>query len=210
MFENKTIVVLAPHTDDGELGCGGTICRALEEGGQVYYIAFSTADESVPSRFPKNQLKVEVRDAMSILGIAEDHLIIYDFRVRKLNYVRQEVLEELIRLRALLSPDIVFTPSRRDIHQDHSTITKECIRAFKFCSILGYELIWNNLGFEGDYFIKISAEQLAKKVEALASYKTQEGKSYMDPTFIRSMAKVRGIQIGSDFAEAFETIRWIV
>ena len=44
----NNILVLAPHTDDGELGCGGTISKFVKEGKNIYYVAFSTAEESVP------------------------------------------------------------------------------------------------------------------------------------------------------------------
>jgi LmbE family N-acetylglucosaminyl deacetylase len=115
----------------------------------------------------------------------------------------------MIDLRERIQPDVVLLPSRNDIHQDHSTVTSEGIRAFKNCSILGYELIWNNLSFATDFFCVLSEEDIKKKINALAAYKTQEGKSYMSSDFIRSMAVVRGTQINTSFAEAFEVIRWI-
>ena len=206
----STVLVLAPHTDDGELGCGGTIARMLREGHQVYYVAFSTADDSVPEGFPRNQLQLEVQAATKTLGILPDHLIVYNYAVRKLNYVRQEVLEELIRLRDRTNPDLVLMPGSKDIHQDHQTVYHEGIRAFKFCSILGYELIWNNLGFDTDCFIEIDQQDLDLKVRALDAYATQQGKNYMNSNFIGSLAVVRGTQIGVPFAEAFEVVRWII
>ncbi len=207
MLAGKRILVLAPHTDDGELGCGGTIAKCIEEGSEVFYAAFSTADESIPGHFPRNQLEIEVKEATKILGIPAENLIIFKHQVRKLNYVRQEILEELIRLRPLIQPDIVFLPSSKDIHQDHLTIHQEGIRAFKHCSLLGYELIWNNLSFSTGCFIEISEAHLQKKITALKAYKTQEGKQYMQAEFIRSLAVVRGTQVGLLFAEAFEAIR---
>ncbi len=209
MLENKKILVLAPHTDDGELGCGGLISKAVRQGATVFYAAFSTADESVPTTFPSNQLEIEVKQATAIIGIQPENLFIYKHTVRKLNYVRQEILEEMIKLRSQIKPDIVILPSRNDIHQDHSTVTAEGIRAFKNCSILGYELIWNNLSFATDYFCVLKEDDIQKKINALAAYKTQEGKGYMSPDFIRSMATVRGTQINTMHAEAFEVIRWI-
>jgi N-acetylglucosamine malate deacetylase 1 len=209
MLENKKILVLAPHTDDGELGCGGLIAKAVRQGATVFYAAFSTADESVPPSFPPNQLEIEVKNATEVIGIKPENLFIYKHTVRKLNYFRQEILEEMIKLRDQIHPDIVVLPSRNDIHQDHSTVTAEGIRAFKNCSILGYELIWNNLSFATDYFCVLSEEDINKKTNALAAYKTQEGKSYMSSDFIRSMAVVRGTQINTSYAEAFEVIRWI-
>ncbi len=210
MQNKKRVLVLAPHTDDGELGCGASIARAKEEGASIYYIAFSTAEESVPEGFPKDQLEVEVRVATDILGITEERLIVFKFEVRKLNFARQKILEELIKVRENINPDLVFLPSLRDIHQDHQVIAQEGLRAFKNCSILGYELIWNNRTFDTDCFIPVTRDHLDLKIKALQAYKTQKGKSFMDPVFIEAMAKVRGTQIGVDFAEAFEVIRWII
>lgn len=94
----KNVLVLAPYTDDGELGLGGTINKLITEGKRVTYVAFSTAEESVPPGFPKDILKTEVRNATAKLGIKSENLIIYSYQVRKLNYVRQEILEELIKI----------------------------------------------------------------------------------------------------------------
>ena len=207
MLEGKRILVLAPHTDDGELGCGGTIVKCLDQGCEVFYAAFSTADESVPDHFPPNQLELEVREATGILGIPAENLLVFRYQVRKLNYVRQELLEELIRLRPLLKPDLVLLPSSNDIHQDHITVYQEGLRAFKHCSLLGYELIWNNLGFNTDCFIALDKKHIDLKINALAAYKTQFGRAYMAPEFIKSLAAVRGTQAGLAYAEAFEVIR---
>lgn len=209
-LKDKKVLVLAPHTDDGELGCGATISRFIEEGASVYYAAFSTADESVPKEYPSNQLEIEVKEATHILGILKENLIIYKYQVRKLNFIRQEILDLLIKMRDEIKPDLVMLPSSKDFHQDHQTITQEGIRAFKFCSVLGYELIWNNLSFSTDCFISLKEEHLNKKIEALSAYKTQAKKSFMSPEFIRSLALVRGTQIGVAYAESFEVIRWIL
>lgn len=209
-FHKKKIVVLAPHTDDGELGCGSTISKALREGAEVHYIAFSTAEESVPEGFDKNQLRIEVLEATQKLGIPKENVIVFTYAVRKLNYSRQEILENLIKLRNDIEPDLIFLPSQKDIHQDHETITNEGIRAFKNCSILGYELVWNNLSFDTDCFIEIQKQDLDNKMNALSCYTTQHGKNYMSPDFHRSLAKVRGVQIGVEYAEAFQVIRLIM
>ncbi len=210
MLKNRRILVLAPHTDDGELGCGASIARATEEGATVYYAAFSTAEESVPEGFRKDQLEREVREATRVLKIKSNHLLIYKYQVRKLNFVRQEILEELVRLKAVISPDLIFLPSLRDIHQDHQVIAFEGLRAFKNISILGYELIWNNRSFDTDCFIPVMRSHLDLKIKALSYYKTQMGRPFMDPVFIESMARVRGTQIGVEYAEAFEVIRWVI
>ena len=206
----KTVYVLAPHTDDGELGAGGTISKLIEMGADVYYFAFSTAETSVPEGFPKDILKTEVINATTKLGIKKDNVIIYNYEVRKLNYARQEILEDLIKHRNQLRPDLVLMPSLNDIHQDHSTIAQEGLRAFKNTTILGYELIWNNLHFDTTSFVKLDKKHIQAKSDALKEYKSQGIRDYMSEEFIFALAKTRGVQIGTKFAESFEVIRWLI
>lgn len=203
----KNVLVLAPHTDDGELGAGGTISKLIENGSNVYYAAFSTAEESVPDGLPKDILKTEVKAATKKLGIKSKNLIIYNYQVRKLNYARQDILESLINLRKKQSFDLVLVPSLKDIHQDHSTIAHEAVRAFKNTSILGYELIWNNLSFDTTSFVKLEEKHVRAKVDALKEYKSQGSRDYMGQDFIFSLARARGVQVGTKYAESFEVIR---
>jgi len=203
------VLVLAPHTDDGELGAGGTIVKLINSGVIVYYAAFSTAEQSVPDGFPRDILKKEVRNATKKLGIRDENLLIYGYEVRKLNYVRQEILEELTRLKNQLNPDLVLLPSLDDIHQDHTIIAHEGLRAFKHKTILGYELIWNNLTFRTSCFVKLEKSHIQQKCDALKEYTSQRHRDYLSDEFIFSLAKVRGVQIGSEYAEAFEVIRLI-
>ncbi|HYG15652.1 MAG TPA: PIG-L family deacetylase [Bacteroidia bacterium] len=206
----KNIFVLAPHTDDGELGAGGTISKCIENGATVWYAAFSTAEESVPEVYPKDILKTEVKAATQKLGIKEENLLIFNYPVRKLNYVRQEILEELIKISRQQKFDAVFIPTLGDIHQDHSTIANEGLRAFKNTTLLGYELIWNNLSFNTQCFVKLEQRHIDSKVAALAEYKSQSHRDYMKKDFITSLAHARGIQIGARYAEAFEVLRWVM
>ncbi|HEY8935960.1 MAG TPA: PIG-L family deacetylase [Ohtaekwangia sp.] len=205
----RKVLVLAPHTDDGELGAGGTVSKLIESGSEVYYAAFSTAEQSVPDGFPKDILKTEVKNATIRLGIKPDHLLIYNYEVRKLNYVRQEILEELIRLRKQIAPDLILLPSLNDIHQDHTTVAQEGLRAFKQKTILGYELIWNNLTFSTSCFVQLKEDHIRKKCDALKAYASQQHRDYISEEFVTSLARARGVQIGCQYAEAFEVIRLI-
>ena len=208
MLDNyNNILVLAPHTDDGELGAGATINYLIEKGKNVVYAAFSTAEQSVPDGFPKDALKIEVRNATEKLGILPENVWVYNYEVRKLSYVRQEILEELVRIKNQIQFDLVFIPSLHDIHQDHTTIAQEGVRAFKNTTLLGYELIWNNITFNTQCFIKLEQRHIDAKIEALKEYKSQGAKDYLSPDFIRSLARTRGVQIGSEYAEAFEVVR---
>lgn len=205
----KNVLVLAPHTDDGELGAGGTIHKLIENGAKVTYIAFSTAAQSVPDGFPKDILKTEVKNATHELGIASENLIILDYEVRKLNYYRQEILEDLIKLKKSNNFDLILIPSVADIHQDHSTIAIEGIRAFKGTNIFSYELIWNNLKFNTQCFVGLSEKNLRVKQKALKQYKSQGKRDYLSEEFIKSLAISRGVQIGVKYAEVFEVVRLV-
>jgi LmbE family N-acetylglucosaminyl deacetylase len=208
--KNERILVLAPHTDDGEFGCGASINKFINQGKDVYYAAFSLAEESVPEGFPKNILEKEVKNATNILGIQFKKLLIYRYPVRKFSQFRQEILEDLVQLNRDLAPDLVFMPSINDLHQDHTTIAHEGLRAFKKTSILCYELPWNNINFSTNCFISIKENELNKKLLALLCYESQKGRNYASAEFIRSLAITRGTQIGTEFAEVFEVMRWVL
>jgi len=204
------ILILAPHTDDGELGCGGTIAKFIEEGREVYCAAFSIAEDSVPPGFAKDVLATEFSKAMKTLGLKSDNLFVYRYRVRHFLTFRQDILEDIVKLRSLLNPDLVFVPSPNDIHQDHQVITAEGLRVFKKISILGYELPWNNIVFETRSFVKLEKRHVQKKIDALKCYETQMERSYLSEEFIWGLAKTRGTQFESDYAESFEVLRILV
>lgn len=210
MMEFKKILILAPHTDDGEFGCGASIAKFIEKGCNVYYAAFSLAEESVPPPYPKDILETEVKAATHKLGIKPENLLLYRYKVRHFANHRQEILEDLVQLNNKLKPDLVFMPCLQDLHQDHTTIAKEGLRAFKRTSILGYEIPWNNMNFQTQCFIKFKAKHLSVKLEALDCYESQKQRSYASEEFIKSLAITRGTQIGVKFAEVFEVIRWIL
>lgn len=209
-FNPKKVLILAPHTDDGEFGCGGSISKFIEDGVEVYYAAFSACQQSVLTQFPSDILITEVKEATAILGIKKENLILFNYDVRTFNFRRQEILDDLIKLRNRINPDLVFMPSENDMHQDHFTIANEGLRAFKFCSIMCYEVPWNNLTFNTSTFIHLKEVHIQKKIKALAEYKSQEHRSYANEEFIRALARTRGVQINTQYAETFDIIRLIV
>jgi LmbE family N-acetylglucosaminyl deacetylase len=207
-FDN--VLVLAPHTDDGEFGCGGTMARLIENGVKVTYAAFSTAAKSVPEGFPKDVLKHEVRAATGVLGITPEDLKVYDFEVRMFPTLRQDILEEMIVLQQELDPDCVLMPALVDLHQDHKTIAEEGLRAFKRTTVMAYEIPWNNLNFSQQAYVRLEERHIEKKVEALGCYASQGHRNYLNEDYIRNVALTRGINIGCEYAEVFEVYRWIL
>jgi len=206
----KKVLVLGPHTDDGEIGAGGTISRLCREGAEVYYAAFSICEESVPDGFPKDVLANEILDAGEELGIPRENITTFRYKVRKLNYSRQDILEDCVKLRQQIQPDLVLIPCSFDIHQDHHTIHEEGIRAFKKTTVLGYELPWNNLECNTRCFVKLEEEDITNKINAILAYKSQHFRNYINEEYIRSLAVVRGKQVDFSLAESFEVIRLVV
>jgi LmbE family N-acetylglucosaminyl deacetylase len=209
-INNKKVLVLAPHTDDAEFGCGGTISKLIEQGNEVFCAAFSACEQSVLKHFPKDILITEIKEATKELSLLPENLFLYNYEVRTFNYRRQEILQDLINLRTQINPDIIFIPSLNDIHQDHFTIAQEGLRAFKNSTILCYEVPWNNLNFNTTVFFILSEKHMQDKCNALAKYKSQAHRSYANADFLMSLAKVRGTQISSQYAECFEVLRLII
>lgn len=206
------VLILSPHTDDGELGCGGAIAKLIEQGEEVHYIAFSDAQKSLPQGVPADTLVHEVESATKILGIDQENVHILDFETRCFPESRQKILDTLYEIRVEINPKVVFTPSLKDVHQDHQVVTTEALRAFKktASTILGYEEPWNCFTFDTTVFNVLSDEHIQKKVEALNQYKSQRHRDYFNEDFVLSLARIRGTQVGEKYAEAFEIMRLIM
>lgn len=189
------ILVLAPHTDDMELGCGGTVSRMVGEGHEVREIIFSWLGDGI--------LYKEATESAKLLGVKVKFC---EYPVRNIWEYRQYILEGLVKEK---KPDIVFLPAMQDVHQDHQVITMEGIRAFKYSSILGYELPWNNFTWDGKGFIGLAWKDVEKKIEAIKIYKSQSERVYANPDIITGLARLRGVQAGMEYAESFQVIKGI-
>ena len=205
------ILFLSPHTDDAELGSGGTIAKLATEH-EVHVIAFSDANGTQPPEVAEGVLVNEMMEAMSVLGVDIHNVRVFDFHTRNFDSKRQKILDTMIEARNSLRPSIVFVPSTHDHHQDHQVVVNEARRAFKSSptTILGYEQPWNNFSFVTTTFVKLDRNFVNKKVEALKQYRSQCTRPYLNEEFILGLAAVRGVQIGAPYAEAFETIRIIM
>lgn len=192
------VLVLAPHTDDEALGCGSTIAKHVQMGDTVHCIAFSTCG--------RDDLADEAKAASRVLG---SNIEILSFPVRRFDEYRQAILDHLIAARELHRPDRVYLPCSTDVHQDHEVIHQEGMRAFKHCTVLGYELPWNCRTFTASAFIRVEQADVDAKTEAVACYKSQAHRPYIKPEAITAQASFRGLQAGSQFAETFEVLRWI-
>ncbi|MGG2196790.1 PIG-L deacetylase family protein [Paenibacillus validus] len=204
------ILVLSAHTDDIELGCGATVNKWINEGKEVHYLAFSAAEESVPYPFPKDQLRKEAFQSTAVLGINEQNIQVLKYPVRRFSEYRQHILDDMVKTKTQIQPDLIILPCLKDVHQDHQVVSMEGIRAFKNHSILAYELPWNLYSFKNMCYSLVDDVHMDHKYKALQCYKTQENRPYFNKDFIYGLAKMRGVQVNYAYAECFEMVRWII
>lgn len=198
------------HPDDIELGAGATIAKSVDLGIECHTLVLSNCEETLKETdLPEQQIVSESREALLHLGVSLDNMSWKLFPVRRFADFRVQILQLLIDDYRGLIWDKVFIPSTQDIHQDHSVVSQEAMRAFKFTTMLGYELPWNNYESKIAMFNSVRPEDLAKKINAMSKFQTQSRRFYAHPTMIEAVLRFRGLQINVPLAEGFEVIRWI-
>ena len=202
----RRCLVLSPHYDDAELGCGGTIAKMIRSGTDVHVVAFAL--QRTLNKAKLGTLQKEMASSASILGFSGEML---DMESRRLNESRQEILDLLMQAGKDFKPNLVIAPSLVQTHQDHCVMAQEAFRAFKYTSLLGYDMPWNNLDSgKLTTFVELEKEDLEHKILASQQYTSQMPRPYFEKDVIISLARTRGLQCGRELAEAFETYRWFL
>ena len=208
MFQQgERILFIGPHPDDVELGCGATIARLVDSGlkDDIYYIVVSPALED-----PRNKNIIsELYAAASVLGLNKNNITILDFPRRILHEHRQKLRYRLIELVREIAPDIIFTTTLDDLHQDHAVIGEEVLRLFRRHTVIGYEVVRSSLYFVPNMYVKLNESHVERKIRALLQYKSQLDRYYFRPDVIRALARLRGAQVEATYAEAFKVLRYI-
>ncbi|MBN2117170.1 MAG: PIG-L family deacetylase [Anaerolineales bacterium] len=203
-LQGKTILAISAHLDDVELGCGATVYE-LGKSNTVYYVGLS-----LPPLVERETLVQEFYNATHCLNLDPQKFILRDYDPRNLFSVRMDILQLLYDLNKELKPALVLVPNSKDIHQSHEVVYAEARRAFKYTNILGYELPWNSMEFSMDVFMTLSREAVEAKIAAINAYKTQMQRVFFANNILEDLARVRGKQIGHEYAECFENIRLIL
>ena len=146
---------------------------------------------------------------MEKLGVPAEKVIIGTFETRRFQQFRQEILEYMIEVRTSFQPDIVFLHTSADLHQDHATVTEEGLRAFRGTTVLGYDVIRSSYGFFPHFLVEVNEQDVEKKINALAQYKTYADKYYFNPDLTRSILVKNGALAERKFAEGFDILRII-
>jgi LmbE family N-acetylglucosaminyl deacetylase len=202
----EEILLLGAHCDDVPIGAGGTLlelCRA-HPGVRVTALILSGAGTA---------REAEERAALAAFcPKAELDLTVLDLPDGRLpaNWARaKEALEEV---RRRIEPDLIFAPVPSDAHQDHRGLSTLVPTAFRDHLVLGYEILkWESDLTQPSVFMPLPDDTLAEKIELLhAHYLSQHGRTWFDDETFRSLARVRGVQCNSRYAEAFHAAKMTI
>jgi LmbE family N-acetylglucosaminyl deacetylase len=202
LFYGKRVLFIGAHPDDIELGCGALISNILDKT-EVICVTLSDNQKNPALK----NLVDEHRRSMSVLGVPPERDILEAFETRRFPQLRQEILEYLYRLNREYQPDIVFTHTRQDIHQDHVQTTEEVLRAFRGRTVLGFDALRSSYGFFPHFLAEVSEQDVEKKVQALAEYRTYQDKYYVDASVLRATMIRHGALAEMSFAEGFDILR---
>lgn len=192
---------LGAHSDDIELGCGGTILSLLDQGQEleVCWVVFSANHV--------RRLEAERSAEMFLRGAVKKEIIVMDFKESFFPYIGSEIKAYFEELKRTINPDVVFTHFRNDLHQDHRLISELTWNTFRDHMIFEYEII----KYDGDLgtpnvFVPLSEEVCAKKMKYLMeNFQSQRSHQWFNEEALRAILRLRGVESNapSTFAEAY-------
>jgi LmbE family N-acetylglucosaminyl deacetylase len=195
------ILCLGAHSDDIEIGCGGTILRLLSEHNNtdVYWVVFgSSGKRNVEALTSANKfLKYAKRK----------NIIIKHFKDGFFPFKGEYIKNYFEKMESKISPDIIFTHNRNDFHQDHKFISDLTWNTFRDHLILEYEII----KYDGDIcspnlYVQLKKSICNEKVNyILNSFKSQGNKLWFTSDTFFSVMRIRGIESRApeNYAEGF-------
>jgi LmbE family N-acetylglucosaminyl deacetylase len=197
----RTVLCLGAHADDIEIGCGGTLLRLLTENPelQVYWAVLSSS----------NERQAEARSSASGLLDAEGRLDVRvaSFRENYFPCASAELKEYVAKLGTELSPDLVLTHWREDLHQDHRTVNELTWQTFRDHLILEYEIPkWDGDIGRPNLYVPLDRSVCERKVQhLLRAFPSQAGKDWFDAEVFWGILRLRGMEARSPtkYAEAF-------
>jgi LmbE family N-acetylglucosaminyl deacetylase len=211
MANKKKVLVLSPHTDDAEYGCGGAVNRHILNGDEVKWITFVRNGYKVPDGWYEDTLARECECSVKLLGV-KDHIIL-DFELRQLEYNLEDVAEFIYDTIQLFQPDVIYTPFGNCRHPDHNAIHKATVRTAwrEKAIILGYMLPNDLARFDPNVFIALSEDDVKVKHEAIAAYKSQLVlRSWVNKELIDAQMRNYAVFAKAKWAEPFELIKMVI
>ncbi len=201
-FFGKRVLFLGAHPDDIELGCGALVHQIASQT-EILCVTLSDNQKNPDLKKVKN----EHLQSMKVLGVPEEKIMLGPFSTRVFPDSRQDILEYFLKLRKDFRPDLIFTHSKQDVHQDHNTMTDEALRAFRGITVLGFDVVRSSYGFFPNFLVEVTEEDVNKKIEALSEYETYKDRYYFNSELTRSIMVRHGALAERPFAEGFDILR---
>jgi LmbE family N-acetylglucosaminyl deacetylase len=202
IFYGKRVLFIGAHPDDIELGAGALL-HHIAPRSDVLCVTLSDNRKN-----PLLKTVVEEHYAsMAVLGVPKEKVVVGKFVTRTFPEARQDILEFMFKLRREFQPEVIFVHSRQDVHQDHNVVTDEALRAYRGITLLGFDVIRSSYGFFPHFLAEVSEEDVNKKIEALAQYKTYADKYYFGAELLRAINVRHGSLAERPFAEGFDILR---
>lgn len=157
----RKYLFLGAHLDDIELGCGGLIARLQKEiKNTIKLLALSHFNKNSNGEITIDRDINETYNAINELGLKKEQISIEEIPAQLFERYSQEIREILLKYRKEYNPDVIFLPSKNDIHQDHQVVYREGERIFRDKICLGYELIRSTYHLFPNCYIALSKEEI--------------------------------------------------
>ena len=200
------VLCIGAHSDDIEIGCGGTLLRLLGEhpGSHVRWVVLSATPER------EGEARASAADFLVDAGSAD--IEVSAFRESYFPVTWAEIKDHFNDLRRRADPDIVLCHHRRDEHQDHRTVAELAWNTWRNHLIAEYEIP----KYEGDLgqpnvFVALAPDVAARKVELIMKhFGTQHDKYWFRPETFAGLMAVRGVEAGAAAAEAFHVRKLVL
>ncbi len=209
-FNDKPIKVLCigAHSDDIEIGCGGTILRLLDENDkvEVYWVVLGSIGQ--------RDKEAEASANKFLQNAKNTHFIVKHFKDTYFPYIGGDIKKYFADLGKEFQPDIIFTHNRYDLHQDHRLVAELTWNTFRNHLILEYEII----KYDGDlgnpnFYVSLDEETCLKKIDIiLDTFKTQKHRDWFTHDTFMAMLRIRGVESKSKskYAEGFYCRKFVV
>lgn len=198
-FSPSHVLCLGAHSDDIEIGCGGTLMTLLgQSSARVSWVVFSASGE---------RAKEARASAVQLVGEDRLDLHLHDFRESYFPYQGLQIKERFDELGQQIEPDLVLVPHRDDAHQDHRLLAELAGNTFRNHLILEYEIP----KYDGDLgrpsvYVRMTAGMAARKVDHLLRlFPSQASRPWFTSETFNAVLRLRGIECGAPdgYAEAF-------
>ena len=195
------VLCVGAHSDDIEIGCGGSILRLVDEhpDAEVHWVVLGSSGE--------RDQEAAASAERFLAGLRRKDIEIEHFKNGFFPYVGEEIKTFFEKLKMRIVPDLVFTHFRNDLHQDHRLVSELTWNTFRNQTILEYEI----LKYDGDLgspnvFVHLDEATCQKKVAVLMEcFKSQQDKNWFTADAFLSLMRIRGVESHAPqrYAEGF-------